>query len=101
MTGRPGAAPLAAGGANEAVETVDMSQVAGERLTPLPDPDKKKKKEKTKGMTEVGPTDGAVSSADQALLELGTKRGIETLFRSNYRVNMDLTSLARRRRPTS
>ena len=87
--GSPGPAPLADTG-----ETVDMSQVAGERLSPLPDGDTKKKKDKTKGMTEVGPTDGAVSSADKALLELGTKRGIETLFRSNYRVNMDLTSLA-------
>ena len=27
-------------------------------------------------------------------LDLGTKRGIETLFRSSYRVNMDLSSLA-------
>ena len=72
-------------------ETVDMSQVAGERPTALPEPGKKKK---VKAMTEVGPTGGAVSQADQALLELGTKRGIETLFRTSYRTNMDLTSLA-------
>lgn len=45
-------------------------------------------------MTAVGPSDGAMSKADQALADLGTKRGIETLFRTNYRVNMDLTSLA-------
>ena len=45
-------------------------------------------------MAAIAPTDGAVSPADQALAELGTKRGIETLFRTNYRVNMDLTSLA-------
>ena len=74
-------------------ETADMSQVAGERPTALPEPDKKGKK-KVKAMTEVGPTGGATSKADQALLELGTKRGIETLFRTSYRTNMDLTSLA-------
>ena len=84
--GAPAPAPPAAD------ETLDMSQVAGERLTALPEPGKRKKK--AKAMTEVGPTNGAVSKADQALLELGTKRGIETLFRTSYRTNMDLTSLA-------
>ena len=76
--------------------TLDMSQVAGPRPTALPadDPKKKKKKKGPVPMTAAGPSDGAVSSADQALLELGTKRGIETLFRTNYRTNMDLTSLA-------
>ena len=84
--GAPAPAPPAAD------ETLDMSQVAGERLTALPEPGKRKKK--AKAMTEVGPTNGATSKADQALLELGTKRGIETLFRTSYRTNMDLTSLA-------
>ncbi|MAQ92813.1 MAG: hypothetical protein CMM84_04700 [Rhodothermaceae bacterium] len=75
--------------------TVDMSQVAGARDVPVaPDDAPHKKKKKTKEMTAVGPTDGAVSAADQALAELGTKRGIETLFRTSYRVNMDLSSLA-------
>ena len=74
-------------------ETVDMSQVAGERAAPIQaDPDEpKKKKKKVKEMSEVGPP---LSKADQALADLGTKRGIETLFRTNYRVNMDLSSLA-------
>ncbi len=76
-----------------------MSQVAGARDVPVaPDGEahgkKKKKKDKPQDMTAVGPTDGAVSAADQALAELGTKRGIETLFRTSYRVNMDLSSLA-------
>ena len=78
-------------------DTLDMSQVAGPRPTALPaeDVDKKKKKKKeTVAMTAAGPSEGSVSKADQALLELGTKRGIETLFRTNYRTNMDLTSLA-------
>lgn len=34
------------------------------------------------------------ANPDAALRELGTKRGVETLFRTSYRVNMDLTSLA-------
>ena len=92
-----GGAPMGDGSATPAPpaidETVDMSQVAGERPTALPEPGKKKKKKVT-AMTAVGPTGGAVSKADQALLELGTKRGIETLFRTSYRTNMDLTSLA-------
>ena len=75
--------------------TVDMSQVAGERPTALPGPTKKPKdKKEKKEMTAVASSDGAVSPADKALLELGTKRGIETLFRTSYRTNMDLTSLA-------
>jgi hypothetical protein len=44
---------------------------------------KKKKKAKEKKEAESNP-----------LEEIGTKRGIETLFRSSYRVHMDLTSLA-------
>ena len=47
----------------------------------------RKKKEKAKQEREAAkPTD--------PLEEIGTKRGIETLFRSSYRVHMDLTSLA-------
>ena len=74
--------------------TVDMSQVAGERSAPVQaDSDKKKKKKaKVQDMTDVAAA--PMSKADQALADLGTKRGIETLFRTNYRVNMDLTSLA-------
>ena len=74
--------------------TLDMSQVAGERPVPVAEDAGKKKKKKARDMTAVGPSDGALSKADQALADLGTKRGIETLFRTNYRVNMDLTSLA-------
>ena len=74
--------------------TFDMSQVAGARTVPVqPDPPKKKKK-KDREMTAVGPSTGALSPADQNLADLGTKRGIETLFRTSYRVNMDLSSLA-------
>ena len=91
--GAPDAAPPALPPAAED-ETMDMSQVAGDRLTALPETNGAKKKKRPKAMTEVGPTTGSVSKADQALLELGTKRGIETLFRTNYRTNMDLTSLA-------
>ena len=77
-------------------ETMDMSQVAGERPVPVaPEAPAEKKPKKAKAeMTAVGSSDGALSPADQALADLGTKRGIETLFRTNYRVNMDLTSLA-------
>ena len=81
----PASDPVPAAGS-----TVDMSQVAGERAAPVQaHPDKKKK---SKEMTEVAAA--PLSKADQALADLGTKRGIETLFRTNYRVNMDLTSLA-------
>ncbi|MDT0631282.1 Pycsar system effector family protein [Rubrivirga litoralis] len=73
-------------------ETLDMRQVAGERPA-VPQPAKPGKKNET-SMTAVGPTDGALSTADQNLVDLGTKRGIETLFRTSYRTNMDLTSLA-------
>ena len=45
---------------------------------------KKKKKDKEK----------KAEAAQNEFEELGTKRGIETLFRSSYRVHMDLTSLA-------
>ena len=78
-------------------DTFDMSQVAGERPVAVPIEDEttaKKKKKKVKEMANVGSSDGALSPADQALKELGTKRGIETLFRSSYRVNMDLSALA-------
>lgn len=92
---------------SNSAETVDMSQVAGDRPTALAavasgagalseKAGKKKKAEAgaTVPMAVAGPSEGAVSPADQALAELGTKRGIETLFRTNYRTNMDLTSLA-------
>ena len=91
LTDSPPASPvLPASG-----ETVGMSQVAGERPAPVVEgvPHGKKKPRKA-DMTDVGPSGGALSKADQALADLGTKRGIETLFRTNYRVNMDLTSLA-------
>ena len=83
-----------ASGVPAAGETVDMSQVAGERAVPVAPESKPKKKKAKKDMTEVGSSNGALSPADQALADLGTKRGIETLFRSSYRVNMDLSSLA-------
>ena len=80
-------------------QTVDMSQVAGPREVPVvPDDDApkkaKKKKQKAPDMAAVGSTEGAIARADAVIEELGTKRGIETLFRSSYRVNMDLSTLA-------
>jgi hypothetical protein len=80
-------------------ETVDMSQVAGPREVPVaPDDDapkkKKKKADPPRDMTAIGSTAGAIAAAEEAIEELGTKRGIETLFRSSYRVNMDLSTLA-------
>ena len=100
--GGPEAAPSPEGSAPPeadlpaAGETVAMSQVAGPRPTALTadEPKKKKKEKAVVPMAEAGPSDGAIARADQALAELGTKRGIETLFRSSYRVNMDLSSLA-------
>lgn len=79
-------------------QTLDMSQVAGERPTALPanadKPKKDKDKKKALPMADAGSSKGALPSADQNLVDLGTKRGIETLFRSSYRVNMDLSALA-------
>ncbi len=89
-------APAASGDGAHAGDTLDMSQVAGERPVPALLPDEatgKKKKKKDKEMRAVAATP-PLSAADQNLADLGTKRGIETMFRSAYRVNMDLSSLA-------
>ena len=56
----------------------------------VPDGDKKKKKDKDK---EAAPAHDP-NDPNAAIRELGSKRGVETLFRTSYRVNMDLTSLA-------
>lgn len=61
---------------------VPMSAVAS--VPPLAEGTKKKK-----DAPASNPND-----PDAALREIGTKRGIETLFRTSYTVNMDLTSLA-------
>lgn len=97
----PTSTDLQGDGAPEALpaagETVAMSQAAGPRPTALTPDEPKKKKDKKKDtvpMADAGPSGGALSPADQALADLGTKRGIETLFRSSYRVNMDLSALA-------
>ncbi len=94
----PGAA-AGAGAPPAPGETVAMSQVAGPREVPVaPDDDapkkKKKKADPPRDMTAIGSTAGAIAAAEEAIEELGTKRGIETLFRSSYRVNMDLSTLA-------
>ena len=94
-----GASGVPASGLPASGQTVDMSQVAGARDVPvLPDDaDKKAKKhgkDAAREMTAIAPTSGALAEAEEAIKELGTKRGIETLFRSSYRVNMDLSSLA-------
>ena len=49
------------------------------------DPDEKKKDKKPKTRDE---------EAEKALKKLGSKRGVETMFRTSYRTNMDLSSLA-------
>ncbi len=49
-------------------------------------PEKKKKK---KNKVQIDPND-----PDTLFQSLGSTRGVETLFRTSYRVNMDLTSLA-------
>lgn len=49
----------------------------------------KKKKADKDAMPPYDPND-----PDASIRELGSKRGVETLFRTSYRVNMDLTSLA-------
>ena len=51
-------------------------------------PEKKKKKDK-KEKPEIDPND-----PDSLFVALGQTRGVETLFRTSYRVNMDLTALA-------
>ena len=51
-------------------------------------PEKKKKKKKKKKV-EINPDD-----PDTLFKSLGQTRGVETLFRTSYRVNMDLTALA-------
>lgn len=51
-------------------------------------PEKKKKKKK-KDKPEIDPND-----PDSLFVALGQTRGVETLFRTSYRVNMDLTALA-------
>ena len=51
-----------------------------------------KKKKKKKDKEEEIPIDP--SDPDSLFRAMGPRRGVETLFRSSYRVNMDLTSLA-------
>ena len=77
-------------------ETTSMQGAAGgpAAMADVASSKPSKKAKKTVEMAKAAPASGAMSPADQALAELGTKRGIETLFRTNYRVNMDLTSLA-------
>ncbi len=48
-----------------------------------------KEKKKKKQKVEIDP-----SNPDTLFQSLGSTRGVETLFRTSYRVNMDLTSLA-------
>lgn len=61
-----------------APEAVSVTRMAPAEKNVTDQKKKKKKKEKTK--SEVG--------------KLGTSRGIETMFRTSYRVNMDLSALA-------
>lgn len=53
------------------------------------EPKKKKKKKEKEEELPIDPND-----PDSLFRSMGSRRGVETLFRSSYRVNMDLTALA-------
>ncbi len=67
--------------------------VITEALTVAMEEVKKKKKKKKKAKKEAEP-EGDPSDPDALFRAMGSRRGVETLFRTSYRVNMDLTSLA-------
>ncbi len=74
------------GGDGSAPETVPMTQVAPSVVDTARTEAVQKATTKKKKATE----DDLQKTYD----DLGTKRGVETMFRTAYRVNMDLTSLA-------
>ncbi|MEM8601792.1 MAG: Pycsar system effector family protein [Bacteroidota bacterium] len=55
---------------------------------------KKSKKGKAKGSKQASPDKGKADAKKDAAPKFGTSRGIETMFRSNYRVHMDLSAIA-------
>ena len=78
-----GAAPA---GDGSTPETVPMTQVAPTVVDPARTDAVQKATKKKKAATE--------KDLQKTYEDLGTKRGVETMFRTAYRVNMDLTSLA-------
>ena len=69
---------------------------AGDGFDPLAAPlstaldaEPEKKKKKKRDLPEIDPND-----PDSLFRSIGSTRGVETLFRTSYRVNMDLTALA-------
>ncbi|HEX8299156.1 MAG TPA: Pycsar system effector family protein [Rubricoccaceae bacterium] len=88
-----GAAPLAGTstlGASEPVAPEAVPAFAEAIAVAVEEVRKKKKAKKDKEPEpEIDPDD-----PDSLFRAMGPRRGVETLFRSSYRVNMDLTSLA-------
>jgi hypothetical protein len=62
----------------------------GEAMIEIEKEEKRKKKKKKKKKKDKAPKD----VAKKAKAGLGTSKGVETLFRTSYRVNTNLTSLA-------
>ena len=78
----PGASPTETPAAEAPPETPGSEQTPGAHaVAPMAPTNKKKKKNKKDKKKTQGTT-------------LGTSRGIETMFRTSYRVNMDLSALA-------
>ena len=80
----PDVAP--ASGDGPAAETVAMTDVAPAVVDPAAAKAVKKATKKKQAASE--------KDLKQTYDDLGTKRGVETMFRTAYRVNMDLSSLA-------
>ncbi|MEM8557941.1 MAG: Pycsar system effector family protein [Bacteroidota bacterium] len=55
---------------------------------------KKGKSKKAKGTPDASPDTTNAGAKKDAAAKFGTSRGIETMFRSNYRVHMDLSAIA-------
>ena len=91
------AVPLAPASGNGADTPTAAAPTAEEAIQP-DTPSKPAKPPKTPAETLVRGSKGndlpTGVSPDEVLAALGTKRGVETLFRSSYGVNMDLTALA-------
>lgn len=96
LTGGPAAAdvpaPVDAPGGSDATDVPVAHPVLTEALTVAMEEVTRKKKKKKKAK-EPEP-EGDPGDPDALFRAMGSRRGVETLFRTSYRVNMDLTSLA-------
>lgn len=79
---------------SEPDDLLPMSAVAGSDLPGEAPRRKKDRPEPVVSATAPLPPGVPAHDPDEAIRALGTKRGVETLFRTSYRVNMDLTALA-------